>query len=307
MRLEIGWIVHRFRIDGKRLVRRQSVVCQPARNFLRLSAYGMRSFPTIAVGSTCEACVRGRHMRRRTRLIVSVLTGLLASALAVGYGASLTSEAERERNELLASYGGDLVSVCVATRDIDAGETLDEGNVSVEEWVASLLPADAATSLEEIIGKQATSTIPERAVLCPVYMETRSGTLDVPDNTVAVSVAVDAAHAVGGSVEPGTYVDVYVSADGITDPLCSAQIIDTSLVESASVQDDLSWATLAVSPNRVEEILAATVRGTIFLVTPGEGVDGGVEANADSVKSDGDASDDSIDDETRSKTERLAK
>lgn len=211
-------------------------------------------------------------MKRRTRLIASVLVGLLACVLTVGYGASLKAEAEQERQELLAAYGGDLVSVCVAARDIDAGETLDEANVRTEEWVAGLLPADAVTSFDEVAGKRATSAIPEHAVLCPVYTEVRSGSLEIPDDAVAVSVSVDAAHAVGGSVQPGTDVDVYVSANGVADPLCQAQVIDTSATESGATAADLSWATLAVEPERVEELLAAMARGTVFLVAPGADV-----------------------------------
>ena len=88
------------------------------------------------------------------------------------------------RREALESYGGDLVVVCVATRDIEPGDTLDESNVAVEEWVASLLPPDAVTSLADVAGKMATSRIPQRAVLCPAYMETRAGDIEVPDGHV---------------------------------------------------------------------------------------------------------------------------
>ena len=36
-------------------------------------------------------------------------------------------EAERARADALARYGGDQVEVCVAKRDIAAGETVDSG------------------------------------------------------------------------------------------------------------------------------------------------------------------------------------
>lgn len=212
-------------------------------------------------------------MKRGWRIGISIVAGIVAVALTAWYGMSVHADAERERAELLASYGGELVNVCVASRDIDAGETLDEGNVHVEEWVAGLVPRDAMTSIDEAIGKQATSAIPERAVLSPVYLQARSGSLEVPEGMVAVSIAVDAAHAVGGSVEPGTEVNVYVSANGIADLLCRAQVIDTSTHEEGSASENLSWATLAVEPERVEELLAAAARGSMTLVAPGEGVE----------------------------------
>ena len=129
---------------------------------------------------------RGRQMKQGKRLIASVASGLLAAALSLWYGASLQAGAEQERQEMLAAYGGDLVSVCVASRDIDAGETIDEGCVRVEEWVAGMLPSGALTSVDDVIGRQATSAIPEQAVLCPLYFETRSGSLDIPEGRVAV-------------------------------------------------------------------------------------------------------------------------
>lgn len=229
-------------------------------------------------------------MKHGKRLIASVASGLLAAALSLWYGASLQAGAEQERQEMLAAYGGDLVSVCVASRDIDAGETIDEGCVRVEEWVAGMLPSGALTSVDDAIGKQATSAIPEQAVLCPLYFEARSGSLDIPEGRVAVSVGVDAAHAVGGSIEPGTSVDVYVSANGVADRLCGAHVIDTSAQGQGAASGDLSWVTLAVEPDRVTEVLAATAKGTIALAAPGEGANAGVsddsvdtEASSDAV------------------------
>lgn len=213
-------------------------------------------------------------MKRSMRLALSLVAGLAAAALSIWYGASVRAEAERGRQEVLAEYGGELVSVCVASRDVGAGEVLDEGDVKVEKWIAGLLPDDATTSIDEVLGRRATSSIPRRAVLCPLYFDVRDGALEVPDGRVAVSVAVDAAHAVGGSVAPGTDVDVYVSADGVTDRLCRSQVIDTSADDGDEAAGSLSWVTLAVDPERVTEVLAASARGTVSLTAPGERADG---------------------------------
>ena len=156
-------------------------------------------------------------MRHGKRLIASVASGLLAAALSLWYGASLQAGAEQERQEMLAVYGGDLVSVCVASRDIDAGETIDEGCVRVEEWVAGMLPSGALTSVDDVIGKQATSAIPEQAVLCPLYFEARSGSLDIPEGRVAVSVGVEAAPAEGGPIAPSHGHADISSANSVTD------------------------------------------------------------------------------------------
>lgn len=226
-------------------------------------------------------------MKRGVRLAISVASGILAFALASWYGASIRAEAARERQELLAAYGGDVVSVCVATRDVDAGELIDEGDIELTEWVAGLLPADSATSIDEVVGKRATSNIPARAVLCPAYFQERGGTLEVPEGMVAVSVPVDSAHAVGGTLACGDTVDVYLAGTGIADRVCRAQVIATSADETGGTSADLSWVTVAVAPDRVSELLAATAKGSVSLVVPGsdvEGLDEEASSDADEAR-----------------------
>ena len=102
------------------------------------------------------------------------------------YASSIRSQAEQVQAETLAKYGGDRVEVCVAARDIDVGETLDETNVITQEWLTSLLPRDAATELRQVRGDVTTSRIPKNAVICDVYTKAETHTLEVPKGKVAV-------------------------------------------------------------------------------------------------------------------------
>ena len=86
-------------------------------------------------------------MNKSKRIAISLVAGVLAALLCMVYGSSIRSQAEQVQAETLAKYGGDRVEVCVAARDIDVGETLDETNVITQEWLTSLLPRDAATEL----------------------------------------------------------------------------------------------------------------------------------------------------------------
>ena len=166
-------------------------------------------------------------MNKSKRIAISLVAGVLAALLCMVYGSSIRSQAEQVQAETLAKYGGDRVEVCVAARDIDVGETLDETNVITQEWLTSLLPRDAATELRQVRGDVTTSRIPKNAVICNVYTKAESHKLEVPKGKVAVSVAVDAEHSVGGATGVGSYVDVYVQKDGVTDRLCGAHVIDT--------------------------------------------------------------------------------
>lgn len=218
-------------------------------------------------------------MRQRTRIIVSILTGVAALALTLVYTSSVESAAYAQQKETMERYGGDLVEVCVATRDIEAGETIDDACVSVDEWVATLLPADAYIAMRDVEGKQATSRIPKNTVLCPDYFERHESALEVPRGKVAVSVAVDEEHAVGGALALDDYVDVYASKDGVADRLCGARIIDTSVEKTDG--GTIAWATLAVDPDDVSELLAAAAKGSINLVVPDDAT---AEVDADEAE-----------------------
>lgn len=216
---------------------------------------------------------KGAAVRRKTRIILSVVSGVLAAALTLGYATQMKSEAEKARQDALESYGGDVTRVCVATRQIEPGDVIDEGNVAVEDWVSSLLPPDAATSISQVAGKVATTRIARRSVVCPVHFEsTDNDALDVPAGSVAVSVASDAEHALGGALERGDNVDVYISKDALADRLCAAKVLDTSALQAGG--GDITWVTLAVSPDRVCELLSAASRAPVTLAAAGSGVQG---------------------------------
>jgi SAF domain. len=108
-------------------------------------------------------------VNKSKRIAISLIAGVLAALLCMVYASSIRSQAEQVQAETLAKYGGDRVEVCVAARDIDVGETLDETNVITQEWLASLLPRDAATELRQVRGDVTTSRIPKNAVICDVY------------------------------------------------------------------------------------------------------------------------------------------
>ncbi|QWT17468.1 Flp pilus assembly protein CpaB [Collinsella sp. zg1085] len=209
-------------------------------------------------------------MVKRTRIILSLCAGVAAALLTIMHAEFIRSEAAREREEALAAFGGEYVSVVVASRDIDAGEPIDEGNVAMESWLASMLPPAAEQNLHQVLGKTATEPIPKRAVLCPTYFKVSTATIDVPRGMSAVSISTDDEHALGGTLARGDAVDVYVSRNGAADKICSACVADSSCLATGAV-DGLSWVTLGVLPEHVQELLIANTQGTISLVRPREG------------------------------------
>ena len=139
-------------------------------------------------------------MRRNKTAAAGAICGVLCALCVLGYTQSVRGEAERARADALARYGGDQVEVCVAKRDIAAGETVDSGAVETRLWVADLLPPEAVRQTSEVVGSKASSTVLSGEVLSARRFGAASAAIDVPDGKVAISVPAKDVQAVGGAV-----------------------------------------------------------------------------------------------------------
>lgn len=225
-------------------------------------------------------------MDRRKRLLISAMAGIIAAVVSYAAISDARREADRVKREAMEQYDGDLIAVCVASREIEPGEKIDEGNTTVTEWASTLLPAGSIEGLSDAVGRTATARIPAHAPLAEAYFEHEEGAVDVPRGMVAVSVASDCEHAVGGAIERGERVDVYAQGDALADKLASAKVIDSNVLSAGG--GDVQWVTLAVRPSEVRELLAATSRGMVTLTVPGDDADQEDEREGER-KHDGDA------------------
>ena len=211
-------------------------------------------------------------MKQKQMMAIAIGCGV-ACAVCVGvFMASVQGQADAARAEALARYGGEQVEVCVATRDIIAGERVDLSAVEVKLWVADLLPEGALRSAGDAVGKVATSSILKGEVVSAKRFESARDTLDVPEGKEAVSVPAKAVQAVGGAVRPGMKVDVYSSGDTTTSVIAqSVMVLATSVGESGSLASSgAGWITLAVDSGKTNEIIAASNKTTLYFVIPGE-------------------------------------
>ena len=129
--------------------------------------------------------------------------GLCCALCVALYLASVRGEVDAARAEALERYGGDQVEVCVAKRDLAAGEVVDASAVVTKMWVADLLPDTAVTDSSQIIGRRLGSNVIKGEVLCFRRTEVSDSELAVPAGMAAISVPARPVQAVGGSVEPG--------------------------------------------------------------------------------------------------------
>jgi pilus assembly protein CpaB len=233
-----------------------------------------------------ETQVVGGAMKQQQLIAIAVACGILCAACIGLFMTSVQGEAEAARAEALARYGGEQVEVCVATRNIVAGERLDLSAVETKLWVADLLPEGAVRASSDAVGKTATSSIFKGEVILSGRFETGHDSLDVPSGKQAVSVPAKAVQAVGGAISPGMSVDIYALGDTTTSVIAKdVSVLDTSVGKSGSLMSsENGWITLAVDPENVQEIIAASGKTTLYFTLPGATVENGDAADSQAAK-----------------------
>lgn len=211
-------------------------------------------------------------MKRSRTTIVGIACGLACAACVFAYMQGVRGEADAARAEALTRYGGEQLEVCVAKRDIAAGETVDAGAVQTRMWVADLLPAEAFRSADDVVGKKASSTILAGEVLSGQRFRDAGSRLDVPEGLTALSVPAKDVQAVGGAIAAGSQVDIYATGGTSTDVLASdVLVLATSAGSRESSDAKVSWITVAVKAESVQEIVAAAQKTELYFTLPASG------------------------------------
>ncbi len=210
------------------------------------------------------------RMSKRDRSVVIGVACGIACALCVGlYVAQVNDQATAAQAEMLSRYGGDQIDVCVAKRDIMAGETILDGDVETKTWIAPLLPANAVTEKKDAVGKQVGSTILAGEVVSNARFGFDASEIEVPSGLVAVSVPTREVQAVGGALSAGMATDVYAAGPASTAKLASGvQVLATSMSTESSTGAASAWVTLAVRPEAVQELVAASENLQIYFALP---------------------------------------
>ena len=228
-----------------------------------------------------------RFLTKRNRSIVLGLAcGLLCALCVAVYVVQVDEQANAAQADMLARYGGDQVEVCVARRDIAAGQTIADGDVETKMWIASMLPADAVVAKGDAVGQQVGSSILAGEVISSARFGFDAANIEVPDGMVALSVPARAVQAVGGALVPGMSVDVYAVGGSSTARVAqSVKVLETCATEGGS--NAQSWVTLALPPQLVAQMVSAAENLELYFVLPSESADAQEAESASQPDGDG--------------------
>lgn len=209
-------------------------------------------------------------MKQRKTTIIGIACGVLCAVCVCAYLQNVRGDVEGARAEALSRYGGEQIEVCVARRNIAAGEKVDAAAIDTKLWVSDLLPEDAVRSASDITGRMATSFVLAGEVISSKRFGDTSVSLDVPDGYAALSVPAKAVQAVGGALIPGVRVDVYATGDTSTSAIVrDVLVLDTSAHEAdGRLSGDMTWITVALMPESVQEVIAASSKTELYFTLP---------------------------------------
>ena len=92
--------------------------------------------------------------------------------------------------------------------------------------------------------------------------------IEVPSGLVAVTVSSTNILSVGGSLEPGSIVNVYASSSDATSLIGEGIYILETSASSSDSESSITWVTLAVTPESVEEVIRVSETSTLYFTLP---------------------------------------
>lgn len=208
-------------------------------------------------------------MSRHVRIVVSVACAVLAAAVCLAYTTHVREEADRTRTEAMRRYGGEVVSLVVATRTIEAGEVVSMSDIETRDWLSSLAPEDAQTNVDDVVGREVSVPACSGAPLTALNFRDPETMAEIPSGHVAVSVPITEKLGVTTGIAVGTHVVTYRALDG------SAELIGgdaTVLAVPSSSSVNRGSLTIAVTAADVPAVLAASTAGDLRIVVPADDV-----------------------------------
>lgn len=206
-------------------------------------------------------------MTKKTRILISVLSALLASFCFFAYVQSVRAEAEKSRAEAMQKYGGELTSILVATKQIEPGETLSSSNTQVKSWISDLIPEGAITDPESVMGRTVSSVIGVGMPVVSLHLRSVASQITIPENLIGLTISHGEKYGLAERLSAGTKLAAYEVTDSLI--TCIASDISVLSDDTEGTLYTSSSVTLGLTPEQVPAVLSAYARGTLRFTLPG--------------------------------------
>lgn len=209
-------------------------------------------------------------MNKRFRIIMACACAFLAVLCTLAYGNSVRAEAQAEKTEAMARYGGEVTKVVVATTTLEPGDTVSATKAEEREWLAELVPDGAFKTLQEIEEKTVGSPVSKGSPICSINIRGNEEGMEVPSGKVALAVPLNERLGVTSSIEIGANLAAYKVNEGRT-YLISSNVVVLSVPATASSTNKGS-ITIAVPLSEVSDVMSSASDSTLRLVRPADDI-----------------------------------
>ena len=209
----------------------------------------------------------GQTVTKKTRILISVLSALLASFCFFAYVQNVRAEAEKSRAEAIQKYGGELTSILVATKQIEPGETLSSSNTQLKSWISDLIPEGAITNPESVMGRTVSSVIGVGMPVVSLHLRSVASQISIPESLVGLTISHGEKYGLAERLSAGTKLAAYEVTDSLI--TCIASDIAVLSDDTEGTLYTSSSVTLGLTPEQVPAVLSAYARGTLRFTLPG--------------------------------------
>jgi pilus assembly protein CpaB len=210
---------------------------------------------------------------------------LVALSLALFVSALCTWFISRKLRAPVAFEKAPEISYVAPSRDLQAGEVLKPDNTQLVPWPASTPLDGAFARTADVMGRQVLYPFDRgQPILDHGLSVAGSGAglaSKIPDGMRAVALHSDEFVGVGGSILPGSHLDVLVTYHSNSSPeALTAVVLQNALVLQAGHQNaadsqgkppDATLVTLLLTPEESQRVVLASNQGAIYFVLRNSG------------------------------------
>lgn len=211
-----------------------------------------------------------KQMNKRFRIIMACACASLAVLCALAYGNAVRAEAQAEKTEAMARYGGEVTKVVVATTTLEPGDSITAAKAEEREWLSELVPEGAFKSLQELGNKTIGTPVSKGSPICSVNIRGNDDGMEVPSGKVAIAIPLNERLGVTSSVEIGANLAAYKVNEGRT-YLISSNVVVLS-VPTTSSSTNKGSITIAVPLEEVADLMSSASDSTLRLVRPADDI-----------------------------------
>lgn len=244
-----------------------------------------------------QTAATGPRSADRRILIAALIFGAVAAGLAVAFLSSAGGD------DPVVSPSGDVRSVVVASQEIAEGTVIDGSMLEVRDVSLDAIVTGAATEIESLVGQTARYPIASGEQINPLRLvpavEVEALSFQIPPGMRGYTIPVSTDNSPAALLAPGDFVDVLIAGEATRlvtpDSIASGQPVGTEEAQAVatllqnvqilSVQrefvttgtydpstrgtpsesDNVSYVTLALTPEQTQLVLLASQSGRLTL------------------------------------------